>query len=112
MQLNDGLGFLWITNPTYLRHMHPLPIQRIEESSKFAQSETFKQTKRDLLNYQGEYIVATPFWFFERQHDDIEAFLKEKYHPIDTLTYSGFSYDIYCYHPFKEDGAVIYKKND
>lgn len=112
MQLNDGLGFLWITNPTYLRHMHPLPIQRIEESSKFAQSETFKQTKRDVLNYQGEYIVATPFWLFERQHDDIEAFLKEKYHPIDTLTYSGFSYDIYCYHPFKEYGAVIYKKND
>lgn len=112
MQLNDGLGPLWITNPTYLRYMHPLPIQRIEESSKFTQSETFKQVKRDLLNYQGEYMVARYPWFFKHPHDDIKAFLDANYHPVDTLTYSSFYYDIYCHHPFNEFGIIVYKRND
>ena len=98
LQLNYGIGSLWFSNPTYLRYMYPLIIQRNDESSPFAQSNTFTKTKKEILDYQGEYIALAPEWFFIREHNEIRTFIDENYYTFDTIYYSPYDYNLFNFY--------------
>jgi hypothetical protein len=112
LQLNNGLGSLWFSNPTYLRYMYPLVIEGRNESSRFEQSNTYVKTKKEIFEYKGEYIVLYSEWFSKRKHDDLRVFIDENYYAIDTVYYSGFYYDLFNYHELKEFGLCILKRKD
>lgn len=112
LQLNYGIGSLWFSNPTYLRYMYPLIIQRNDESSPFAQSNTFTKTKKEILDYQGEYIALAPEWFFKREHNEIRAFIDENYYTFDTIYYSPYDYNLFNFYNLKDLKLCLLKRKD
>lgn len=112
LQLNYGIGSLWFSNPTYLQYMYPLIIQRNVESSPFAQSNNFIKTKKEILDYQGEYIALAPEWFFNKEHSEIRTFIDENYYTFDTIYYSTYHYDLFNFHDLKDLKLCLLKRKD
>jgi len=100
LRLDAGVSPIWINNESYLRHFFPLPIQRTDEESSFAKSNTFIEEKEKILKYQGDYIVIDTSWFFCLPHKEITEMINNNYEYAGTLYIpSNNGYNIFMRHP-------------
>ncbi len=81
MYLDCGIGAFMFSNKSYLKYFYPLPLERIKATDEFAQTTTYKETKKKAMEYSGEYIVLQEAWFCVHGNNmDILEKIKKEYY--------------------------------
>lgn len=86
LYLDDGAGAYIIGAKSYLKYFFPLPVQRIDDASKYSDIKCRKETLEKIHSYNGQYISVYDSWFFDSNRNlDIKQKIENEYQYVNSI---------------------------
>jgi hypothetical protein len=93
--LDDGTGAFYVSAKSELKFFFPLPLQREKAIQAENDNSWIIETRKQALNYTGEYIWCYDSWIFKGKNQDLLNKINSEYDCVEQIDRLNIDFDLF-----------------